>query len=76
MYEYRLDRAKKSAPVDRDTLILTTAYEGEARARFEMEAAGVDGWGHDDAQCGVVLSRWSYAEGDYIVIASKFPTVN
>lgn len=77
MNDYRVDRAdSKRTPCGMNSIMWIGNSEHQARVAFEMTEPGKDAWGKESATYGVILSRWSYAEGDYIVIASKFPTVN
>lgn len=75
--DYRVDRTDQPrTPCGMNSIIYLGDDPYDARAVFESANPGFTGWNEESATHGVVLSRWSYAEGDYVVIASKFPTVN
>lgn len=74
--DYRIDRTDtKRTPCGMNSIVFLSASEQEARAVFAGLQPGLDMWGRPCSKHGVVLSRWSYAEGDYIVLDAKFPVL-
>lgn len=77
MNEYRVDLANsKRVPCGMNSIVYLGESAIDARAAFMVTPVGIDDWGQQNGHYGVVLSRWSYAEGDYIIIDSKFPVLN
>lgn len=77
MSDYRVDLVDSmSVPCGMNSIVYIGDDPTDARATFMVTPVGLDAWGRQNGHYGVVLSRWSYAEGDYIILDSKFPTLN
>ena len=61
----------KRAPCGMNSIRYIGDNMSAARRAFDNATIGINAWGKADPSYGIVLSKWSEKEQDYIVIDSK-----
>jgi len=75
--EFRVDRTDtKSVPCGMNSIVYLGNNLNEARYVFAQTEMGRGPWNDERPTYGVVLSQWSYSEGDYVILDSKFPALS
>ena len=72
MNTFRVDTNNaKAAPCGMNAIRYIGDSASAARRAFDNATIGIDAWGKPDASYGIVLTKWSQKENDYLVIDSK-----
>lgn len=71
--DFRVDRVDElRVPCGMNSIVYVGPSEIAARTEFAKAKVGLDTWGKPNDTYGVILSRWSVAEGDYVILDQKF----
>jgi hypothetical protein len=72
MNTYRIDRATdKRTPCGMNSIVYIGDNIREARKSFFNTVAGFDTWNKQNADYGILFSKWNIAKCDYVCVGFK-----